>query len=315
VVGVNDPTPEGSPPKDPGDFVGVPIEANLVHKVESQLIDAISPRVFPRVRVTENTFQQDSDERCFLLIEVPASSQLHQVTVEKDFKFYRRAEYQNRPMSAEEVQLRMEAILAGRSGTVSLMDEELARLDQIMAQAHVVFMAAPTIGHRLAADPAEPSVRRAIEDLAKIRRQGAGQLVPLHVDLEPAGDGARGTQQYDTGTVTMECRVRRDSLIVHAHSEEAIHNRRLFVYRTGPNDKLWRELEEPSEADAHFAPQRSEAGLPSTVVDPAVAVRLYPDALREKAEAFLSLIRGGILIMRSRWRTRAKWGFLAPLSG
>jgi hypothetical protein len=39
LAGVKDPQPEGSPPKDPEDFVGVPVEADLVYKVESQLID------------------------------------------------------------------------------------------------------------------------------------------------------------------------------------------------------------------------------------------------------------------------------------
>ena len=77
VVGVKNPEPEGSPPKDPGDFRGVPVEADMVLRVESQILDAISPRVFPRIRTTEDTFEQDGVERCFLLIEVPASSQLH----------------------------------------------------------------------------------------------------------------------------------------------------------------------------------------------------------------------------------------------
>jgi predicted HTH transcriptional regulator len=43
VVGVKDPKPEGSPPKYPEDCVGVPVEEVLVHRVESQLLDAISP--------------------------------------------------------------------------------------------------------------------------------------------------------------------------------------------------------------------------------------------------------------------------------
>ncbi len=292
VVGVKDPEPEGAPPKDPVDFKGVSVELDLVHKVESQLLDAISPRVFPRVRTTEDTFQQDGSERCFLLIEVPASSQLHQVTVERDFKFYRRAEYQNRPMTADEVRLRVEAILAGRSDANALIAEELARLDEIMGQAYVAFLAAPVVEHRLATDPAEPDVRREIQNLSQIRRSRAGQLVPFSSDFQPSGDGARATQQYDTGAVSMECRVRRNSLVIHAHSEEAINGRTFLVKRTSPVGELWRELEDPSDADAHLAPQHSGSGRPSIVVNPAVAVRLYPDALREKAEAFLALVRG-----------------------
>ena len=131
VVRVKDPEPEGSPPKDPGDFSGVPVEADLVHRVESQLLDAISPRVFPRIRTTEDAYEQDAVERRFLLIEVPASSQLHQVTVQRDFKFYRRAEYQNRAMTADEVQLRVEASLAARRGTSAILEEELARLGPV----------------------------------------------------------------------------------------------------------------------------------------------------------------------------------------
>ncbi len=291
VVGVKDPEPEGSPPKDPADFKGVPVETDLVHRVESQLLDAISPRVFPRIMTTD-TFPQNGDERCFLLIEVPASSQLHQVTVERDFKFYRRAEYQNRPMTTEEVQLRVEAILAGRSGTTALIEKEIARLDEIMDQSYVAFLAAPGVEHRLATDPAEPNVRREIQNLAQTRRSGVVQLVPLSSEFQPSGDGARATQQHYTGAVSMECRVRRNSLIVHAHSGGAIEGRTTLVTRTSPAGELWRELEDPSAVDSHFAPQSSESGRPSIVVDPATAARLYPDALREKAEAFLDLIRG-----------------------
>ena len=164
---------------------------------------------------------------------------------------------------------------------------------RLWAQAYVAFMAAPAVGYRLAADPAEPSVRRTIQERAKIWRRGAGQLVGINVNFEPTGDGARGILQYDTGTVSMECRVRRDSsLVIHAHSGEAIDDRPMFAYRPSPADRLWRELEKPDDADAYIASQRSEAGLPSTVVSPAVAMRLYPDALSEKAVAFLDLIHG-----------------------
>lgn len=292
VVGVKDPEPEGAPPKDPADFKGIPVEPDLVHRVESQILDAISPRVFPRVRTTEDAFQQDGSARYFLLIEVPASSQLHQVTVERDFKFYRRAEYQNRPMTADEVRLRVEAILAGRSGASALMTEELERLNEIMRQAYVAFLAAPGVEHTLAADPAEPSIRREIQNLAQTDRSEAGRLVPLSSPFEPSGNGARATQQYGTGAVSMECRVRRNSLIIHAQSGEVIDGTPFFVSRTGPADELWRQVEIPNDADAHFAPEYSRSGRPSTVVDPAMAVRLYPDALREKAEAFLDLVRG-----------------------
>lgn len=66
VVGVKDPKPEGSPPKYPEDFVGVSADEDLVHKVENQLLDAISSRVFPTVRTTDDTFPHEGKEKHFL---------------------------------------------------------------------------------------------------------------------------------------------------------------------------------------------------------------------------------------------------------
>jgi predicted HTH transcriptional regulator len=144
VIGVKDPKPEGSPPKHPEDFVGVPAEEDLVHRVESQILDAISPRVFPAFRATKDTFERDGKEKCFLLVQVPASPELHQVTVERDFKHYRRAEFQNRAMSSEEIRRRVEEILAAQRGTSALFEEEISRLGGIMAGPYTVFLAAPT---------------------------------------------------------------------------------------------------------------------------------------------------------------------------
>lgn len=113
MVGVRDPEPEGTPPKDPDDFCGVKPEPDLVHKVESRLLDSISPRVYTQVKTTTDTFTNaDEEERRFLLIRVPAGSQLHQVAVDRDFKFYRRAVYQNRAITNVEVRERMETIIS-----------------------------------------------------------------------------------------------------------------------------------------------------------------------------------------------------------
>lgn len=295
VVGVKDPEPEGSPPKNPGDFRGVPVEADLVHRVENQLLDAISPRVFPRIRKTEDTFRQDNVEKCFLMIEVEASLQLHQVTVERDFKCYRRAEYQNRAMPAEEVQLRMEAILSGQRATEALFEAEIARLEQIMDGPYLALLAVPALEHYLAADPGEPEVRAEIAQLATVGRHGAGRLVHAEVDFEPTGDGVRATQQYHTGSVATECRVRRNSFVTYAQTREAIdgHEGRLFLARHSPADRLWREHENQHHyAVENHAKDLAKWGRPSTVVDPAVAVRVRPDVLRVKLTDFFDLVRG-----------------------
>ncbi len=237
-----------------------------------------------------DTFWQDGANRCFLLIKVAASSQLHQVTVERDFKFYRRAEYQNRPMTADEVRLRMEAILSGRRGTDELFEDEIARLEEIMHGPHVALLAIPTIEHRLAADPAEPNVRLEIARLAQAHDSDVDELITSGVKFAPTGDGMRATKQYATSVVETECRVRRNSFVTHAQSAEAIdeQDRSLFVSRTSPANNLWRVRVDRGNADEIRA--QSASGRPSTIVDPAVAVSVHPIVLRLQVRAFLRLI-------------------------
>jgi hypothetical protein len=207
VVGVKDPKPEGSPPKYPQDFVGVPVEEDLVHRVESQLLDTISPRVFPIVRATDDTFPHEGKEKCFLLIQVPASPELHQVTVERDFKHYRRAEYQNRPMSYDEVRRRVEEILAAQRGTSALFEEEISRLRGIMAGPYTVFLTAPTVGHRLAVEPADPAVRSELTLLGrKLALPDAEGPLTSAAEFLPAGDGVRSVGRLASFAAITECR-------------------------------------------------------------------------------------------------------------
>jgi hypothetical protein len=244
IVGVKDPNPEGSPPKAPEDFVGVTVEEDLVHRVESQLLDGISPRVFPKVRVTEDTFKRGGKQKCFLLVQVPASPELHQVTVDRDFKHYRRAEYQNRAMSSDETRRRVEQVLAAPRGTSALFEEEISRLGGIMAGPYTVFLATPTVGHRLAIEPVAPAVR---SELTLLGRKSAhprteGPL-PSSAEFQPAGDGVRSVGRLPSYKATTECRVRRDSLISHSQSHNAMDAERFLVERHSSMDELWRELE------------------------------------------------------------------------
>lgn len=250
---MQDPSPEGSPPKDPEDFVGVPIEDDLVLKVESQILDGISPRVFTTVGATEDTFERDGKERCFLLIQVSASPELHQVTVDRDFNYYRRAEYQNRAMTSDDVRRRVEDILTAQGGTSMLFEEEISRLSRIMAGPYTVFPAAPTVGHRLAMDPADPAVRSELTLLGRKSTQPhtEGSLTSS-AEFQPAGDGVRSVGRLPSYEAITECRVRRDSLVSHGQSQNAMDPERFLVERPSSMDELWRERERQGSEHATY---------------------------------------------------------------
>lgn len=300
VIGVKDPEVEGAPPRKPDDFVGVQPEADLVHRIESRLLDSVSPRVYPQVKTTTDTFRDaNGDERCFLLVRVPAGSQLHQVTVEKDFRFYRRAAYQNRPMTPEEVRERSEAIRAARTGTEQLFADELDRLSHvIVGDARVVFLASPTVPHAFAADPALPEVRSRLTELGKAHSGPVAGTIKVESPLTssdhfiPAGDGARSIQRIQPEQAWTECRVRRDCLISHAQNLNALDPEEMILQRHSAADELWREVaEKEREAAQAHANMRSGHGLPSSVVSPTSALLLRPVVLRRKIRGFLRFVR------------------------
>ncbi len=55
-------------------------------------------------------------------------------------------------MTADEVRLRMEAILFGSKGSDTLFETEVRRLDEIMGGSYVALLAVPAVEHRMAAD-------------------------------------------------------------------------------------------------------------------------------------------------------------------
>ncbi len=114
------------------------------------------------------------------------------------------------------------------------------------------------------------------------------------VSFEPTGDGARATRQYSTAAMATECRVRRNSFVSHAQIGEALdtHNTKLLVSRDSPASGLWREREWDPRAQNDAKGKSGRWGRPSTVVDPAAAVRVRPDVLREKVANFFHLVRG-----------------------
>jgi hypothetical protein len=227
---------------------------------------------------------------------VPASPELHQVTVERDFKHYRRAEYQNRAMSSDEIRQRVEEILAAQRGTSALFEEEISRLREIMAGPYTVFLAAPTVGHRLAMEPADPAVRSELTLLGRKSTQPhtEGSLASS-AEFQPAGDGVRSVGRLDSYKATTECRVRRDSLISHGQSHNAMGHERFLVNRHSSMDELWRERERQSGEYEYFTGLRQIVETEvqaSTTMETAPAVRLWPIILRRKIAGFLDFVHG-----------------------
>ncbi len=285
VFGVADPNPEGRPPKTE-DFVGVPYEEDLVKRIEDQLLDSISPRVFPRIKSTEDTFKDDGVEKCFLLIDVPQSSQLHQVTVKGDFRFYRRGEYQTRRMAVDEVQLRVESIIDSRARVEQTFQKELERIEEITSSPYMAFLASPVTSHYLTTDLADLSVRVELSRLGWGQEEGewAGPI-PSNEMLQPAGDGARQLMRTgNQGVLLNECRVRRDSLLNHIEVYRVLDNKPYLVEREAATADFWRGV----GGDVSNAGQ----GRYSTMLNSATAVNFSPRRLRSKVGGFLDFVRG-----------------------
>ena len=118
VIGVKNPGREGDPPA-PEDFVGVAVAQTFARDLESGLLSSVSPPLYPLVRVTEDDFEdpETGERRRFVVVGTRRGLRLHQVTAGGDYRFYRRAGYQNRPMDVDEVRLRLgaEAVAAVRN--------------------------------------------------------------------------------------------------------------------------------------------------------------------------------------------------------
>lgn len=224
---------------------------------------------------------------------MPASPELHQVTVEGNFKHYRRAEYQNRAMSSDEIRRRVEEILAAQRVTSALFEEEISRLSGIRAGSYMVFLAAPTLGHRLAVEPADPAVR---SELTRLGRNSAQPYTegPLNSNAEflPAGDGARSVGRLASYEAYTECRVRRDSLISPGQSHNAMDPKRFLVERHSPTDELWRKRErQAGEYATRLSQMVEQWGRASTTMETAPAVKLWPIILHRKIAGFLDCRR------------------------
>lgn len=307
VVGVKDPIREGEPPAQ-RDFVGIVAKDTLARDIESSLLGSIAPPLYAQVRLTEDDFLdvQEGERRRFLLIGAASSPRLHQVTAAGDNRFYVRAGYQNRPMGAEEVRLRLVAEANADEQIDRLAEEEFARLEKVFdGGPRVAFVAVPTGPHRPKVEPALDETRRTIG--MYMRRQPPQHMPPTIPEILspgydsskiflPAGDGARYLYRSVVPAVTAEVRVRRDGLVSSARNEVELYSEAhqlLWLRRPNPSDAVLVEVPE-GQRGANLtgeAARRAAEGYPSTVADFVPAVRLSPPIFLSAARGFSRFVR------------------------
>lgn len=306
VIGVKDPEREGEPPA-PEDFVGVGVPETFARDLESSLLGSVSPPLYPLVRVTEDDFEgpETGERRRFVVVGARRSSRLHQVTAGGDYRFYRRAGYQNRPMDRDEVHLRLAAEAGAGAEIDQLVDAEADRIGRVFEGGpRVAFVAVPTVPHRFAVEPATGDALRRLSMYAhrqppRHAPSGVEILSPGYDPSRtflPAGDGARSFYRITELNVTAEVRVRRDGLISSARNEVEMYtepHQRLWLRRPNP----WHEVLVPVPEDEREDDQieeslrRAAEGYLSTVVALTPAVRLDPPRLAAAARGFLRFVR------------------------
>ena len=305
VIGVKDPAREGEPPS-PADFVGIAVPETFARDLESSLLGSVNPPLYPLVRVTDDDFEhpETGGRRRFVIVGVRRGSRLHQVTAGGDYRFYRRAGYQNRPMDRDEVRLRLAAEAAVEAEINRLVDAEAARIGQVFEGGpFAAFIAVPTVPHRFAVEPATGDALRQLE--VYLCRQPP-RHAPAGVEIlspgfapgrafVPAGDGARSFYRDKVPDVTAEVRVRRNGLITSARNEVEMYsesNQRLWLRKPNLSDEVFVPVpeEELGPGFMREALERVAVGYPSTVVGLTPAVMLEPPRLLASARGFLRFV-------------------------
>ena len=195
IVGVADPR-EGVAPTE---FPGVPVNPDPVQRIEGMLVNSITPPV--RYASKPVVFQnEEGEERCYVLLHVEPSDELHQVSVDDVGTFYRRVGSSSVPMGPYEIRQRVEAVLEASRRQRERIRERLKELPDDFALAYTAVMPdTPFVGSTL--DPASAQFREAVNGLI--------QQLTLST-FEPSSGGCRSTYPYEG--VFREVSVGRDGL-------------------------------------------------------------------------------------------------------
>ena len=305
VIGVKDPEREGGPPM-PEDFVGVTVAETFARDLESVLLGTISPPLYPLVKVTEDDFEapEAEERRRFVLVGVRRGSRLHQVTAGGDYRFYRRAGYQNRPMNESEVRLRISAEETVETDALRLVDAEAERIGRVFEDGpRVAFVVVPTAPHRFSVEPASWA---ALNELSMYAGRQPARHASRGVEIlspgfdssrafVPAGDGARSFYRIPDLPLITEVRVRRDGLVSSARDFVEMYNepgQHLWLRKPNPWDEVFVPVPETERGPGleEEARRRATEGYPSTVADLTPAVRLDPPMLVASARGFLRFV-------------------------
>ena len=252
VIGVKDSEWEGEPPT-AEDFVGVAVPETFARDLESSLLGSVSPPLYPFVRVTEDDFEhpQTGERRRFVVVGVRRGSRLHQVTAGGDYRFYRRAGYQNRPMDVDEVRLRLAAEAVAGAEIDRLVDAEADRIARVFEHGpRAGFIAVPTAPHRFAVDPATNDALRQLHTYLQTHpsRPYTSEVDVLSPGFDPdrmfvpAGDGARSFYRTTSPPITAEVRVRRDGVVSSARNNVEMYvesNERLRLHKPDPRQEIF----------------------------------------------------------------------------
>jgi hypothetical protein len=163
------------------------------------LANSITPPV--RYDAKPITFKNDAGEdRCYVLVFVEPSSELHQVSLADVATSYRRVGRNSVPMGPEEIRLRVEAILETARRLEDQIEERLETLPREAALVYTVVMPdAPFLGPIL--DPASSTFR---EEMNKLM---SGLTFST---FEPSSTGCKSAFPYTTALV--EVSVTRDGM-------------------------------------------------------------------------------------------------------
>ncbi len=195
IIGVADPR-EGVAPTN---FPGVPVDPDPIQKIEGVLANSITPPV--RYASKPVSFEnEEGEDRCYVLLYVEPSGDLHQVSVDDIGTFYRRVGSNSVPMGPYEIRQRVETVLETSRRLRERIEERLEELPDDYALAYTVVMPdTPFAGPTL--DPASAQFRETVNDLVP-------QLT--FSTFEPSSGGCRSAYLYE-GSLT-EVLVGRDGL-------------------------------------------------------------------------------------------------------
>lgn len=303
VIGVKDPEREGEPPASE-DFVGVAVPDTFARDLESSLLGSVIPPMNSFVRVTEDAFEHSGsgERRRFVVVGVRRGSRLHQVTAGGDYRFYRRAGYQNRPLDVDEVRLRLTTEASARAKIDELVNTEADRIARVFEYGpRAAFIAVPIAPHRFAVEPASNDALRQLHTYLRMHpsRSYTSDVDVLSPGFDPsrafvpAGDGARYFYRDGTLPVTAEVRVRQDGLTSSARDYVEMHievRERLWLHKPDPGREIFVEVAKEERRGLGENVQRVNQGYPSYIVDIAPAVQLDPSMLRASAKGFLRFV-------------------------